>query len=358
MVFMLYFKLIILYWRKTMIEFHVENLLLNLIIFAAGTYVLIKGSDLFIESSSEIARFWRVSELVIGLTLVSIGTSLPELATSVYAQITRESDFVIGNIAGSITTNITLVLGAAALIGGRMAFSKSLLKRDAVIMNGIFLATAAMFFLFKVEAKNPADGLVYGINRVCGAILFIGMIVYIVYLMKFSGENDQEVEPRADGRERTTGLLFREFGILAVGLVMIVAGSKAMVDTVVWGAEKCNISSMIISATIVAFGTSIPELAVTIAGVVKKKNDLAIGNIIGSCTFNILMIFGVCGVIGPLGINSGTAGVVNTLLIIPVGLAMMLFMATGRQAITRFGGAVLFTMYLIFIGYNVFSAIK
>ena len=339
-------------------EFHVESLWLNLIIFAAGTYILIKGSDIFVESASEIARFWRVSELVIGLTLVSIGTSLPELATSLYAQCVRESDFVIGNIAGSITTNITLVLGAALLIGGKMTFSPSLLKRDALLMNIIFFVTAAMFFLFKVEAKVPDNPAVFGINRICGAILFLGMFVYIIYLMKFSGENCCEVEPRKDGRERTVPLMLREFAILIAGLVMIVVGSKAMVDTVVWGAEQLKISSMIISATIVAFGTSVPELAVTIAGVVKKHSDLAIGNIIGSCTFNILMIFGLCGIVGPLGINSGTAGIVNTLLILPVGLVLIFFMAAGKNTLSRLAGGVLTTMYLIFIAYNVMSALQ
>ena len=122
-------------------DFVCDNLWLNILIFLVGTWILIKGSDMFVDSASAIARKWHVSELAIGLTLVSIGTSLPELATSLYAAFQQDSDFIIGNIAGSNVTNISLILGATLLCGGSLAFPRHLLKRDVLFMHYVFLLT-------------------------------------------------------------------------------------------------------------------------------------------------------------------------------------------------------------------------
>ena len=333
------------------IPFCTANVFLNIAIFLAGSYILIKGSDIFVDSAAAIARSWHVSELVIGLTLVSIGTSIPELATSIIAQIRADSDFVIGNVAGSNVTNISLILGAALAIGGTMPFQKSLLKRDTLFMNILFIVTIIMFYITpQVAGKN---GPVYGLDWIGGIIMLIGAGIYSYALFKTTPPEEEE----GASDEKISQL--KEFALLIVSLLMVAGGSKAMVDTVQWGAEALGISTVIISATIVAFGTSVPELAVTITGVLKKKADMAIGNIIGSCIFNILLIFGAAAVIHPLGINSGLPGWVTLIAMVPVGLLLIGFMLIGykKQELPRWSGFVFLALYAGFLTFNVMKAI-
>lgn len=329
----------------------------NALIFLAASAVLIKGSDIFVDAAAAIARSWHVSELVIGLTLVSIGTSLPELSTSILAQIRGESDFVIGNIAGSNVTNITLILGAALAVGGSMPFSRHLMKRDTVIMNLVFLITVGMFFICpKITGASGAE--VRNLNRICGMLLFIGGIVYSWVLFRFPDPGSVEEESgKADGKSVS---VVREFLLLILGLVMIVSGSEGMVDTVQWAAVKTGVPTIVISATIVAFGTSVPELAVTIAGVLKNKCDMAVGNIVGSCSFNILLIFGLSAVVRPLAVNSGLTGMINLLLMIPTGLLLILFMALNRRTcrMPRICGIVFLILYAGFLAFNVKTGIS
>ena len=333
------------------IPFCTPNMFLNIVIFLAGSYILIKGSDIFVDSAAAIARSWHVSELVIGLTLVSIGTSIPELATSIIAQLSHDSDFVIGNVAGSNVTNISLILGAALAVGGTMPFQRSLMKRDTLFMNALFIVTIVMFYITpQVAGKN---GPVYGLDWIGGIILLIGAGIYSYALFKTTPP--EEEEGAAD--EKISQL--KEFALLIVSLLMVASGSKAMVDTVQWGAKELGISTVIISATIVAFGTSVPELAVTITGVLKKKADMAIGNIVGSCIFNILLIFGAAAVINPLGINSGLPGWVTLIAMIPVGLLLLGFMLIGykKQELPRWSGFVFLALYAGFLTFNVLKTL-
>ena len=333
------------------IPFCTPNVFLNIAIFLVGSYILIKGSDIFVDSAAAIARSWHVSELVIGLTLVSIGTSIPELATSIIAQLSHDSDFVIGNVAGSNVTNISLILGAALAVGGTMPFQRSLMKRDTLFMNALFIVTIVMFYITpQVAGKN---GPVYGLDWIGGIILLIGAGIYSYALFKTTPPEDEE----GASDEKISQL--KEFALLIMSLLMVAGGSKAMVDTVQWGAEALGISTVIISATIVAFGTSVPELAVTIAGVLKKKADMAIGNIVGSCIFNILLIFGAAAVINPLGINSGLPGWVALIAMVPVGLLLIGFMLIGykKQKLSRWSGFVFLALYAGFLTYNVIKTL-
>ena len=333
------------------IPFCTPNVFLNIAIFLVGSYILIKGSDIFVDSAAAIARSWHVSELVIGLTLVSIGTSIPELATSIIAQLSHDSDFVIGNVAGSNVTNISLILGAALAVGGTMPFQRSLMKRDTLFMNALFIVTIVMFYITpQVAGKN---GPVYGLDWIGGIILLIGAGIYSYALFKTTPPEEEE----GAATEKISQL--KEFALLIVSLLMVASGSKAMVDTVQWGAEALGISTVIISATIVAFGTSVPELAVTITGVLKKKADMAIGNIVGSCIFNILLIFGAAAVINPLGINSGLPGWITLLGMIPVGLLLLAFMLIGykKQVLPRWTGFIFLALYAGFLTFNVMKAV-
>ncbi len=324
-----------------------SSIWLNLLIFAAGLWVLIKGSDIFIDAAADAARHYHVSELAIGLTLVSIGTSLPELASSVYAAFCNQPEFIVGNIAGSITTNITLILGAAVLPGGGMVFPKKLFARDGLFMMLVFVFTAVMTCVCRVS--DPAGHAVPGINRFCGAMLFAAAIGYCVHLLKSSRTAAPPPDGQADRQQTEEKNIAMCCFMVITGLGMVLLGSKMLLDTVVWGARAMKVSTMMISATIVAFGTSIPELAVTVAGVVKKRHELAVGNIIGSCTFNILMIFGVCALVRPLAI-AGYQGAVNLGIMLLSGIVLLLCMRKGK--LKRVHGIFLLAVYLVFLLYN------
>ena len=338
-------------------ELHSSWLVVNILLFLGGLWILIKGSDIFIDASADIARRFRVSELAIGLTLVSIGTSLPELASSLYAAFCNQPEFIVGNIVGSITTNITLMLGLGALIGGSLCFSRRLLTRDAVFMFLVFLLTVLLTVLTRVPGNSGVPE--PGINRWGGLLLLVLAVWYCRSLLRNSDPDTSREEERedqaADVAESTENppsppSAARCFGLAALGLFMVIVGSKLLVDNVVWGAEKLGISTMIISVTVVAFGTSVPELAVTLAGVLKNRHDLAVGNIIGSCTFNILMIFGACALVRPLEI-AGIDGAVNLALMVGAGVALLGCMATGGR-LNRVHGVVLLLLYVGFLIYN------
>ena len=327
-------------------EFHCDSLLLNLLIFIAGLWFLIKGSSLFVDSAAAIARIWKVSELVIGLTLVSIGTSLPEFASSFYAACAGETDFIIGNVVGSNATNITLILGVGVLCTGTLTFSPQLFSRDAILMLGVFVVTNLMVFATDVQGRDGVP--VHGINIWSGILLLLMGIGYCFYLFRSTAEKPPEAQPEGGARQIS---FLPSFAGLIVGLIMLIAGSKALVDTVVWGAERLGIDTMVISATIVAFGTSVPELAVTLAGVFKKQHDIAIGNIIGSCIFNIFLILGVCALVTPLGINSAS-GVINVAMMLGSGIFLILFMSMEKNALFRWQGVVFLLLYCGFLIYN------
>lgn len=330
----------------------VWDIVFNILIFAAGTAVLVKGSDWFIDAAANLARRWGVSEIVIGLTLVSIGTSLPELASSIYAAIQGEGNFIIGNIVGSNVTNISLIL-AIGIIGMRkMPFDRKILTRDGVFMLIVYLVCFALFAL-PVRAGTQTA---HGIDFKGGIILLILCVSYIFLLFRQERASgpDKQAEPPPEN-----GSALRDLFILVLGIVMITAGAKGMVDPVVWGAERLGVPILVISSTIVAFGTSVPELAVTLAGIIKKRHEIALGNIIGSNIFNILLIFGVTGCVTVLPLDTGWIGLLNLGLMGVTGLLLIFFLLIGKTCLTRGQGILLLLIYLFFMicnGYAAFSA--
>lgn len=327
------------------------DLPLNILIFIIGTAMLVKGSDLFVDAAANIARSWGVSELVIGLTLVSIGTSLPELASSVYAGIQGQGDFIIGNIVGSNVTNISLILAIGICGVGMMPFDRKMLIRDGVFMVVVYLVCAG---LFAIPLKSSAEEVLRGIDFRGGIILLGLCAAYIFTLFRESSSQGAEAEIKSERESK----IWLDPAILVMGIVLITAGSKGMVDPAVWGAQRLGISMLVISSTIVAFGTSVPELAVTITGLIKKRNDIALGNIIGSNIFNILLIFGVTSCITPLPLDLNGVGIFNLAAMGATGAALILFMVVGKTTLKRRYGAVLLLMYIVFMVYNCMSAMR
>jgi len=328
----------------------VIDLPLNILIFIAGTAMLVKGSDLFVDAAANIARSWGVSELVIGLTLVSIGTSLPELASSVYAGIEGQGDFIIGNIVGSNVTNISLILAIGICGVGTMAFDRKMLTRDGTFMILVYLVCAG---LFSIPLKSSPDKILRGIDFRGGIILLVLCAAYLFMLFRQSKNQQPESEEKIERKSK----IWIDPVILVMGIILITAGSKGMVDPAVWVAQRLGVSMLVISSTIVAFGTSVPELAVTIAGLVKKRNDIALGNIIGSNIFNILLIFGVTACITPLPLDLNGIGIFNLAAMGATGAALFLFMSLGKNTLKRSYGFILLVMYIAFMVCNCLAAL-
>ena len=322
-------------------SFAFDFLALNIVLFLVGLLFLIKGSDFFVEAASQIARNYNIPEIVIGLTLVSIGTSLPEFATDVYASVKGSGGIVIGDLVGSNITNIALVLGVAILMLGTMPSPKAVVKRDALFMLGVFFLFAGISFL-----GNGKFG------RIGGLVMLILMAGYLFYLFKHR-EALKELEEGEDFNEDVFSSIAKAWVFLFLGIVMIFLGAKAMVDNVICVAERFHMSEGLIAATIVAFGTSVPELAVTVTSIRKGKKGIALGNIIGSCIFNILLIMGLCAIINPVEIEPDLLHVVIPVMLLCGGM-LVVFMRTGWRLVKAEGIAFL----TVYIGYLIYNGIN
>ena len=318
------------------------SFILNLLLFSIGVWVLIKGSDGVIENASIIARCFGISDLIIGITLVSIGTSMPELATNVYAAIINESTLAIGNVVGSNITNVLLVAGIAVTGLGLISIDQRMFFRDAMIMIGVYL----IFSFFSYFT----DGSVYRISRREGLILFLGSVTYIIFLLKYEGRQIAKSpinSPISDDHKNVTVALWKAF----LSCFWVIFGAKLIVDNVVWTAIKLDVPQELVSATVIALGTSLPEVAVTVSGIVKKKRDIALGNIIGSNTFNLLLVMGVTAAIRPVPVSADLRCYLIPYMLM-TGFGFLLFMRTS-WALVRWEGIAFLIGYGLFIGWNV-----
>ena len=317
------------------------NLYINIIIFVVGVAILVKGSDWFVDAAAALARSFKVPELVIGLTLVSIGTSLPELASSLCASFYGQSNFVIGNIVGSNTANIALILGVGLLLGGAIGFERKVVWRDMLLLLALGCGLM-LWYLFGVDMPQK-----YGFGRIGGAVLLAVCAAYSILLCRetASEESGEDAEPVLEMSR------WKASGLIVLALVMITAGAKCMVDTVVWSAVKLGVSELMISLTIVAIGTSLPELAVTVSGILKKRDDIALGNIIGSGIYNIVLIIGACSLVNPLTGN-GKSGLTSMLIMNAVALLLFAFMLPAKK-LYRWQGIVFLLIYAGFTAWTI-----
>ena len=319
-----------------------DSLSINILIFVIGLGILIKGSDWFVDAAAYIAHHYKIPDIIIGLTLVSVGTSLPELATNLYASSNNEGSIVLGNVIGSNITNICLVLGIGVLCAGSngMSICTRVFRRDGMVMLSLFCIYALLAY-----GVNDVDVL----TRQDGLILLLLGIAYTVYLLLTSPKKDLEDEA-VEGE-----LAFKTLGssilFLILGMIMVSAGAKTMVDTVVQTAVDFNISKGVIAATVVAFGTSVPELAVTISSVRKNNNDLALGNILGSCIFNLVLVLSISSLVAPISMPAEMINVINPMMLVS-GVVLIVAMKNGWRLV-RTEGVVLLLLYAGFVMYNI-----
>ncbi|KPQ00962.1 MAG: Ca2+/Na+:proton antiporter ChaA [Bacteroidetes bacterium HLUCCA01] len=312
-------------------------MLIPVLLLIAGFVLLTFGAAKLVDGSSALALKLGLTPLIVGITVVAFGTSAPELVVSVRATIAGNSAIAIGNVIGSNIANIALILGLAAIIRP-LLIHKSLLRMDVPLMIGITLA-ASMFII------NDSIG------RIEGAILFSGLIAYIVYNIRRTRTLPEELvhqlveEPDATVAEMSTAKIW---GLIVLGLALLVAGGEMLVTGAVQIARLLGISEAVIGITIVAVGTSLPELATSAVAAIRKEADIAVGNIIGSNVFNLLSILGITALIHPL--DSSGFGLVDLGMMLGLTLLIWPMMRLGYQ-INRLEGGLLLATYVGYLAW-------
>ena len=323
-----------------------SSFLLNLLLLSMGVWILVKGSDGVIENSAVIAHYFGISDLIIGITLVSIGTSLPELATNVYAVLIDQGAVAVGNVVGSNITNVLLVAGIAAVGLGGITIEKTMLYRDGTTMVFVYV----LFSFFCYLSNKP----MYHLSRLEGLVLLVGSGIYIVFLLKYQ-QAKTEISSH-DPVTRNSKIVIHAFYKTIFSCFWVMLGAKLIVDNVVWTANKLEIPQELISATVIAFGTSLPEVAVTISGIIKKKREIALGNIIGSNIFNILLIMGITASIKPLPISFEARSFLIPYMFL-TGAGFVIFMRTSWR-LARWEGLLFLMSYALFVGWNIMKIKK
>ena len=313
-------------------------MLLNIVIFLVGLIVLSWSADRFVYGASALAKNIGISPMMIGLTIVAMGSSAPEIVVSAIASANGNMNTAVGNALGSNITNIALVLGITALVKPLLV-SSTTLKRELPAL--LIISLIAIGFMFDGELKSYEGIILLG--------LFIFVLAMMAWLSLQVDKEDPLVAETADeipkGVSNTSALIW-----IAVGLVILPLSAHFLVNSAVEIARYMGISDLVIGLTIIAFGTSLPELAASVAGVLKGEDDLALGNIIGSNIFNLLAVLGMPGLIAP-GILD--PDVYNRDMYVMLGLTLLLFLFSfdliGKRTISRTNG---FILLACFIGYQ------
>jgi cation:H+ antiporter len=310
--------------------------MLTYILFVVGFVLLISGANLLVEGSASIAKKLNISSIVIGLTIVAFGTSAPELIVNIFASVQGNTEIAIGNILGSNIVNILLILGVSSII-------YPLATKENTVWKEIPLSLLAAILLGVMVNDTLIDGGTFsGLTRIDGIVFIAFFIIFLYYtfgISKVSGENtDLEIKEMS---------YMKSSLYIVGGLLGLVIGGKWIVDGAIKIAEGFNVSQSLIGLTVVAIGTSLPELATSAVAAYKKQSDIAIGNVVGSNIFNIFWILGLSAVINPLPFSKDS--VIDIIMTIVASLILFLIMFIGKKhTVERWQGVI---MILIYIGY-------
>lgn len=311
--------------------------MLSMLFLIAGFVFLIKGGIFLVDGSASLARKFRISDLVIGLTVVSFGTSSPELLINIIASLKGSSDIAIGNIVGSNIVNILLILGIASLIYPLKITQNTVSKE-------IPLSLLAALLVFVLANDRFIDQHEFSqITRIDGIVLISFFIIFIFYTFSIAKENNvfQEFEHKQYSISKSVILI-------VIGLVALVGGGELVVNNALKLAAKFNLSEGLVGLTIIAIGTSLPELVTSVVAVLKKNADIAVGNILGSNIFNVFFILGISSAIKPLDFDVRNNIDVGIAMI--ASLLLFVFMFTGRKkCVDRWEGAVFLILYIAYI---------
>jgi cation:H+ antiporter len=316
-----------------------------------GFIMLVAGGELLVRGAVRFAERLGMSPLLIGLTLVGFGTSTPELVTSVQAALNGSSGIAVGNIVGSNIANILLILGLAALLSP-IPVGPSALRRDGVLVLFTAVAFAAMAWLWTLD-------------RTVGVLLVLGLVAYLVHAYRQEsrsakpdhtaayekGEALEELLPhqqRKHARSKAVDITL-SLALALVGLVLVIFGGKYFVSGSIALARSFSISEAVIGLTIVAIGTSMPELVTSVVAAYRKHSDVALGNVLGSNLYNVLGIGGLTGIIAPTDFPAQIVRFDNLVMI--AASALLLFFAWTGQRISRREGGILLTGYVLYLAF-------
>ena len=309
---------------------------LQITLLIIGFTLLVKGADAFVDGCSSLAKAFGIPSLIIGLTIVAFGTSAPELAVSLVAAFKGNSAISVGNVVGSNICNMLLVLGGASLFG-KLYYKKKVVERDYFYL--LISYFALLIISFGTFNQKTEAGI---INRVDGLLLlcFLGVYVYSLIM-----DTKKEIKKQEKTKERIT---FKKILFIIIGLIAIIGGGELVVNSATTIAKIIGLSDSVIALTIVAVGTSLPELVTSVVAVKKGESDLAIGNVIGSNIFNIFLILGLSATVNSLTISF--TSLIDMLVMLGAGLLVYGF-TLKDQKITKQRGIVLLVFYFAYVGY-------
>ncbi|MCR5127123.1 MAG: calcium/sodium antiporter [Lachnospiraceae bacterium] len=315
-------------------------MILYILLLVVGFFGLIKGADLFVDGSSSLAKIFKVPGVIIGLTIVAMGTSAPELAVSTSAALSGSNEIALSNVLGSNIFNLLMVLGICAIIC-KVPVDKVILKRDFPVM---LLVTLAIILGTSMDTITTGGFLqaavseeVGAVNRWLGLALLVAFAIYLVVLIVDAKKNPVEEEEEIKAMPA-----WKCFVYILIGLVLIVGGGKATVEAAKYIAKAAGMSETIIGLTVVAVGTSLPELVTSIVAAKKGEVGMAVGNAVGSCIFNAMLILGVSSSIHPFPVNA--ASVYDMLILFVISMITYIFAVAGKS-IKRWEGIAMVLMY-------------
>lgn len=315
---------------------------ISFILLIVGLVLILLGADALVNGASAVARKYGISEFVVGLTIVGIGTSAPELIVSAISAINGSSDIAIGNVVGSNISNVFMILGVTAIIAP-ITLTKSNLKYDLPIALGVSLLLFVLAYdsIFLGKEFNV-------ISRWDGFILIALFILFMIYSFKSSASGDQNEE--SDESENGKVNIVKSVLLIVCGLVGLVLGGRLFVNSGSDIARGFGVSDAFIGITVMAVGTSLPELAASVNAAIKKKGQMALGNVIGSNIFNILLILGTSSIIRPLTLG-GITMIDMGMMILTTVMIMLSALLISKKEIKRGVGALFFMIYIAYIVY-------
>ncbi len=314
-------------------------MLFSIFLLLLGFVVLIKGADWLVDGATFLAKKNNIPNIVIGLTIVAFGTSAPELVVNTVASYEKHSDIVLGNIIGSNNFNLFMILGIVGIIYP-ITIQSSTMKNEIPI--SLF---AAILLLVLANGYLPYDDM--GLSRIDGAILLVMFLLFLYYIFQKMKNDKNTVEV-----EIVETTIFKIWGLIVIGLAGLIIGGKLIVDNAVNIASQLGVSQKIIGLTIIAAGTSLPELMTSVVAALKKNSDIAIGNIIGSNIFNIFLILSISALVRPIEYKE----VFNMDVYILIGGTIFLFtsMFTGKKMkLDRFEATLLLLTFICYTAYLV-----
>lgn len=343
-----------------------DSMAINIVLLVLGVIIVLKGADWLTDGAVNIATRFGVSQMVIGLTIVAMGTSMPEFCVSMVSALKGTPDLAVGNVVGSNTLNTLLIVGCSALVAPIMV-KRSSVKRDIPFA----VVASLLMLLFCLDGA---------IGRVDAAVLFAGFCLFMFVTLKYAKTTEEPAAAVAtSGAATATAIseastsqasdhkassseasqvsgtsMLKAVVMLVVGLLCLIAGSNMFVDNASFVASSLGVSDAVIGLTIVAGGTSMPELATSMVSAKKGNSDIAIGNVIGSNVFNILMIIGITGLVKPMHI----AGITTLdLIMMLASMLLMWFFCRTTYKVKRWEGAVLTIVYIAYLTWLVMNAV-